>query len=201
MWPMPPPGRPRHAWLLGTSLRRWALRRLLRRALPYLGDPERIVDLGAGTAADAEELLALLPRRAGRRVLLVDAQRAMIARGGPGTAGGGPLGAAGRWVLGDVTRLPLPDGCADVVLSVGMLCCVAPGHVEEAVRESGRILRPGGVLVLGVPRWRGAADERATAASGLLRRAGGRPGHAVFQKRLEGLPASGGAAPVGPARG
>lgn len=57
--------------------------------------------------------------------------------------------AAGHGVVpvrGDATRLPLPDGCADVV-SAGELL----EHVTDlgaAVTEVCRILRPGGLLVL-----------------------------------------------------
>jgi 2-polyprenyl-6-hydroxyphenyl methylase/3-demethylubiquinone-9 3-methyltransferase len=51
-----------------------------------------------------------------------------------------------RTVTGDAARLPLPDGCADVVVAGEVL-----EHVPDlgaAVRESCRVLRLGGLLVL-----------------------------------------------------
>lgn len=175
---MPPPGRPEYAWLLRFSVRRWLLRRLLRRAVPFLRPASRLVDLGAGTAADLEALRSMRPDLVGAPALLVEAQRGMLdrvpdqVRRVRGT----------ERALADAARLPLRDGSTDLVLSIGLLCCVAESAVPSAIAETSRILAPGGLLVLAVPRWRGARDERATAATGLLRLVGGRPGHAVFRK-------------------
>jgi len=153
-------------------------------ALPILGEARLLVDLGAGTGADAEELDRLEPHPGSRRYLLVDAQSEMLRLGESHrrTGDGSPL--AGGALVGDVTRLPLRDGSADVVLSLGLLCCVEEAAVPRAIQETTRILAPGGWLILAVPRWRGRADEAATRATGLVRRAGGRPGRAVFQKPL-----------------
>jgi 2-polyprenyl-6-hydroxyphenyl methylase / 3-demethylubiquinone-9 3-methyltransferase len=49
-------------------------------------------------------------------------------------------------VRGDVTRLPLADGCADVVIAGEILEHVT--DLRSAVAEMCRILRPGGLLVL-----------------------------------------------------
>jgi ubiquinone/menaquinone biosynthesis C-methylase UbiE len=183
-WPLPPPGRPRYAWMLGLGIRRWQLRRLLRRGVPYLRSPRVILDLGAGTAADAQELEGMLPTRERRRCVLLDAQRAMLTTTPERFALRSARPVPGERVVGDVTRLPFPDGRADVVLSIGLLCCVDASSVAQAAAESARVLAPGGILLLGVPRWRGASDEAVTRATGLLRRTGGRAGHAVFQKPL-----------------
>lgn len=180
-WPLPPPGRARYAWMLDLGVRRWFLRRLLRRAQPFLPPAPRVLDLGAGTGADLAELRRTEPRLGADRAVLVDAQRAMLTGRNPPDASAKLLD--GR-VLGDVAQLPFRDGTFQVVLSVGLLCCVSEGSVPSAVRETARVLAPGGILVLSVPRWRGTADERATRASGLTRLAGGRPGSAVFRKRL-----------------
>ena len=179
-WPLPPPGRPRYSWLLRTGFRLWLLRRLLRRALPLLPPAGTVLDLGAGSGTDLEELRLLWGEGRDARSVLVEAQREML---GPlrDLAAGSP---ATHVVRADVTRLPFRDASASVVLSIGMLCCVAEESVADAVGESARVLAPGGILVLGVPRWRGRRDEASTTASGLVRRAGGRPGHAVFQKPL-----------------
>lgn len=49
-------------------------------------------------------------------------------------------------VRGDVTRVPLTDGCADVVAAGEILEHVT--DLPAAVREACRLLRPGGVLVV-----------------------------------------------------
>jgi SAM-dependent methyltransferase len=55
----------------------------------------------------------------------------------------------GAWAQGDARRLPLPSGCADVVLS---LCQggfgIAPSGDQAVLDELARILRPGGRLAL-----------------------------------------------------
>jgi len=55
-------------------------------------------------------------------------------------------GLAGKLAQADTRRLPLPDGCADVVL-----CALALGHMsplESAIDELARILRPGAKLFI-----------------------------------------------------
>ncbi len=49
-------------------------------------------------------------------------------------------------IQGDVTALPLADGCADVVCAGEILEHVT--DLPAAVREACRVLRPGGVLVV-----------------------------------------------------
>jgi SAM-dependent methyltransferase len=51
-------------------------------------------------------------------------------------------------VLGDATRLPMPDRCFDAALGRHVLHLIP--RWTEAVRELGRVLRPGGVLMLNV---------------------------------------------------
>jgi SAM-dependent methyltransferase len=190
-WPLPPPGRPQHAWVLNSRLRRWLLRRLLRRAVPWLGAPRTVLDLGAGTAADLAELHRLAPSLAGAEAVLVEAQPEMLRRQVRLPAGI----ARPRPLVADAAELPLRDASFDLVLSIGFLCCVAEDRIQDAVSETSRVLAPGGVLVLGVPRWRGAVDEASTRASGLERLEGGRPGQAIFRKPLNG-PAPSGSLPV-----
>ncbi len=164
--------------MLRLSLRRWRLRGLLRLALPYLPARSRVVDLGAGTAADLEDLRKLRPDLVGARAVLLEAQRGMLekvpepVRRAPST----------HAVLGDAARLPLRDGSADLVLSVGLLCCVAEPSVPTVVAESVRVLAPGGFLLLAVTRWRGRSDEALHREAGLLRVSGGRAGRALFTK-------------------
>jgi len=60
---------------------------------------------------------------------------------------------AGPWLVvkGDVTRLPFADGTFDVVLCSEVLEHITDG--KAAVREIVRILKPGGDLVVSVPRY------------------------------------------------
>lgn len=55
-----------------------------------------------------------------------------------------------RWRLqGDVARLPLASGCADVAVSWDVLEHVA--RPDAALAELARVIRPGGLIVLGLP--------------------------------------------------
>ncbi|MCI4367352.1 MAG: class I SAM-dependent methyltransferase, partial [Thermoplasmata archaeon] len=110
--------------MLGSRLRRWQVRRLLRRALPFVRAVRDIADLGAGTGADAEEFHQLCASIEPRRYLLLDAQRAMLEAGQEHRRRHPADAVHARPLLGDVTRLPLKDGSCHVVLSIGLLCCV-----------------------------------------------------------------------------
>jgi SAM-dependent methyltransferase len=77
--------------------------------------------------------------RPGRRVAGVDQSAGMAAV----AAGRLP----GRIMLGDVTRLPLASGSADVVTMVWLLHLLGGPGSAAAVAEAGRVLRPGGLLV------------------------------------------------------
>jgi SAM-dependent methyltransferase len=52
----------------------------------------------------------------------------------------------------DLTRLPYPDGYFDVVTCLFFSLCylTSPGARLEALREMGRVLRPGGLLAIDV---------------------------------------------------
>lgn len=65
------------------------------------------------------------------------------------------------FVVGDLARIPLADGCCDVLLDV-----FTPANYAEFAR----VLRPGGVLIKLAPRG-GYLRELREAAKGLLRRA------------------------------
>lgn len=56
-------------------------------------------------------------------------------------------------VRADVQRIPFPDRAFDLVVSMDVICCVdAPGDAE-ALREMGRVLKPGGNLLLNLPAY------------------------------------------------
>ena len=87
-------------------------------------------------------------------------------------------------VRGDAADLPLRSESIDVVLSIGVLCCMSDAAVPAAVAETHRVLRPGGLLLFGVPKGRGERDEARWRAIGLERVATVRPGRSLFQKPL-----------------
>jgi SAM-dependent methyltransferase len=106
--------------------------------LTHLPKDGLIVDAGCGTGKWPVYL-----RRAGYRSIGVEISReaCLAARtADPGV----PL------VRADTRRAPLRAGCADAVLSLGVVEHDEAGP-REGLRELRRILKPGGVLVLAVP--------------------------------------------------
>jgi ubiquinone/menaquinone biosynthesis C-methylase UbiE len=108
----------------------------------------------------------LLPRlaRAGMtgRVVAVDLADAMLDRAEARAARlGGTGGLALERVRADAGALPLPDASADAAVSLnGVHCLPDPGRFVE---ELGRVVRPGGAVVL-VTLVSGGRDPRAAAA-------------------------------------
>ena len=179
-WPPPLPGRVRWAWLLGTRFRRWRLRGSLEILAPHVPPGGRVVDVGAGPGYASAMLAA---RVAGRSVrwLLLDPQRAMWDPGAPRFTRLAP-GFAPDWVQADGADLPVRDASADIVLSLGVLCCMDDAAIPGAVSEIGRILKPGGWLLFRVPRRRGGADDERFRRAGFVAIARERPGSVLFQK-------------------
>jgi len=109
-----------------------------RRAIDALAlsPGDRLLDLCAGTGDLGYEALRRVP---GVQVVGVDLSRNMLHRGRE--KGRGDRGAPG-FVQGDVLALPLADASVDAV-SVGFgIRNVA--SLEDAFRETARVLRPGG---------------------------------------------------------
>jgi SAM-dependent methyltransferase len=100
--------------------------------LPY-GDA---VDVGCGTGRHTSWLI-----EAGHQVTAVDASPDMLAVAQTNAP-------QARTILGDVQAVPLPDGCADIVV-----CALVLSHLPalDSVRELARLLRPGGRLVISNP--------------------------------------------------
>lgn len=104
-----------------------------------------VVELGAGRGANIAALhpsvrwIAVEPNLDRRIALREAAER----RGG-----------GSRVIVGRAESLPLPDECADAVLSTRVLCSV--DDPEAALAEVIRVLRPGGVFAfvehVGAPR-------------------------------------------------
>jgi broad specificity phosphatase PhoE/protein-L-isoaspartate O-methyltransferase len=117
-----------------------------RLILDLLGEirGSRVLDAGCGDGRLAAMLAA-----AGARLVGVDLDRGML-----GAARGREADSHARFnlVQADIARLPLPNEAVDVVVAVTTLCFVA--DPIAAVREFGRVLRPGGRLVIGeLGRW------------------------------------------------
>jgi SAM-dependent methyltransferase len=112
---------------------------------------ERILDLGCGGGRHAFESF-----RRGARVVALDADAGEVA----GVAGmlammadAGEAGeeASGGVVRGDALALPFRDGSFDRVIAAEVL-----EHIPDdraAMRELARVVRPGGVLAVTVPRF------------------------------------------------
>ncbi len=103
-------------------------------------DGRRVLDLGCGDGA----LASALAER-GALVVGLDANRSALevaaGRSGPG------LGRRPSFIEGRIEHLPLRDGAFDIVLAVTVLCLTTARRA--AVGEAGRVLRPGGRLVIG----------------------------------------------------
>jgi SAM-dependent methyltransferase len=111
----------------------------------------RVLDLGCGAGRHAFECY-----RRGARVVAFDHDAgeldgvAGMFTAMTGSGEGGPGGSAGT-VRGDAGRLPFPDGAFDVVIAAEIL-----EHIPDdraVIAELTRVVRPGGTVVVTVPRW------------------------------------------------
>jgi SAM-dependent methyltransferase len=105
--------------------------------VPWRGD-ERVLDIGCGSGAYIEPVCQRLVK--GGRLIAGDVSSGMLR-----DVASKPLPACAAILNADAMRFPLPDGCCDVVLANHMLYHVP--HIEGAVAEIHRVLRPGGCLV------------------------------------------------------
>lgn len=104
---------------------------------------ETIIDCAGGTGDMARRIARLAraaqERRGGKdaRVFVVDYNAEMLAAG---REKGAPPEVA--WAVGDAEALPLPDACADgYVIAFGIRNVT---HIDRALAEARRVLRPGG---------------------------------------------------------
>jgi len=114
--------------------RRWK-RRLVGMAGPL--QCRRVLDLACGTGD-----IALLASEAGADVIALDVTPRMIALA---RVKARRRGARARFLVGDMTALPLPDACVDVVTTGYGLRNVP--DLDAALREIHRVLKPGGRLL------------------------------------------------------
>jgi SAM-dependent methyltransferase len=106
--------------------------------LPLVPAPQGLtLDVGCGEGRVSRDL-----SRLGHRVVGVDASPAMAASAASHPEGGALV------VVGDAAALPVADGVADCVVAFMSLQDV--DGMEQAVGEIGRVLRPGGRLVIAI---------------------------------------------------
>src|SRR5262245_19269082 len=104
-------------------------------------DAATLVDVGCGLANAAHELL---PHRSSLAYVGIDADEARLATARDEIAAS-PVAARVQLVEGRAERLPLPDGCADVVLTTMTLQHLV--DVAAALAEARRVLRDGGRIL------------------------------------------------------
>ena len=110
----------------------------LELAAPRAG--ERLVDLGCGRGGDLVKAAVLVGP--GGTAIGVDAAARMVEAARERTAGLPQV----RVIQGDLGAVPLPDGCADAVVSN---CAINHARDKAAVyREVARLLAPGGRVVV-----------------------------------------------------
>jgi SAM-dependent methyltransferase len=178
VWPAPLPGRVRWAWLLGLPWRRRRVRRILSMLRGFSPPGGVLLDVGGASGVGAEEAVRLAPPGTYRRRIVLDPQRGMLVRARPHPERSDAL----DLVQGDAIRLPVPDQSVDVVLSLGVLCCMTDEAVPLAVSETWRVLRPEGLAVVSVPLRRGDADDPLFRDRGFRRVARLRPGRSLYQR-------------------
>jgi SAM-dependent methyltransferase len=111
----------------------------------------RVLDFGCGTGRHAFEAL-----RRGADVIAVDTDDTAL-KDVPGMfvamadAGEAPPAAHGCAVRAEGPRLPFPDGAFDRVIAAEVLEHIVGD--EAVVTELARVLAPGGILAVTVPRW------------------------------------------------
>jgi ubiquinone/menaquinone biosynthesis C-methylase UbiE len=167
--------------MLALPWRRRRVRRILGLLLGRVRENSVLVDVGGGTGVASEEVMRVLPPGTLRRRLVLDPQRGMLVRA---RARSTRLGTA-EVAVADAVALPLPDRSVDVVLSLGVLCCMTDDAVPRAVSETWRVLRPGGFAVVAVPLRRGDSDDPAFRAAGFVRLEQLRAGRSLYQRPVE----------------
>ena len=171
--------------MLGLPWRRRRVRRILgmlRGRTPWGGV---LLDVGGASGVGAEEAVRLAPDGTYRRRVVLDPQRGMLVKVRPDPVRVGRLDV----VQADAVRLPFPDRSVDVLLSLGVLCCMTDDALPLAVAETWRVLRPGGLAVVGVPLRRGDADDPLFRALGFQRVRRLRPGRSLYERPPEGTEA------------
>jgi hypothetical protein len=107
-----------------------------------------VVDVGCGGGALVRELAAGGARPIG--IEISEGQLATARAHDDSEAGPGP-GPRSRYLVGRAEALPLDDTSVDLVVFMRSLHHVAPEHLEAALREARRVLRPDGAVYVAEP--------------------------------------------------
>ena len=97
----------------------------------------RLLDVGGGTG----DIATRFRMRGGGHVTVLDINKEMLAIGRDRAINLGLLDGI-AWVSGDAERLPMEDSSVDAYTTA--FCIRNVTHVERALREARRVLRPGG---------------------------------------------------------
>jgi SAM-dependent methyltransferase len=116
-----------------------------------VGARTRFIDVGAGAGRHSYEAL-----RRGADVTAYDMDEVELKAvddmfGAMAEVGEVPPGGSGQVRVGDILDMPYDDGTFDVVLASEILEHVPQD--DRAIAELVRILAPGGILAITVPRW------------------------------------------------
>jgi len=103
-------------------------------AAAEIGRGTRLLDLGCGSGG-----ALVIGRELGAEVAGLDASENLVAIARERLPGA-------RIEVGDLEQVPFPDGTFDVVLSINALQFA--GDIVQALREAGRVCRPGGTVML-----------------------------------------------------
>lgn len=129
---------PQYYWPLVGSL----YRRRVEICLELLQGGQRVLEVGFGSGVS---FLNLAQGYAEIHGLDLDADCANVSRLFA------THGVNTQLINGSVTQMPYPDAHFDAVLLVSILEHLRPEDQDAACREIQRVLRPGGVMVVGVP--------------------------------------------------
>jgi SAM-dependent methyltransferase len=137
-----------------------------------------LVDVGSGIGVGTEEAVRVAPAGTYAVTVLLEPQRGMLLHTRRGRA---PSPGAER-ILAAGDRLPFADASVDVLLSLGVLCCMRATDVPRAVSELSRVARPGGYCVLGVPPGWAPTTDPLFAAAGFTAVRSLRPGRVLYRR-------------------
>lgn len=125
-----------------SRIKRWLQARRMDEALRLApAEARRVIDYGAG---DAEVAARLVRRRPEVEAICFEPTPALLEEARAGTAGLDRLRLVG-------TEAELPDGWADVVLCLEVFEHLPPTETRAALGVIARVLKPGGMLIAGVP--------------------------------------------------
>lgn len=111
----------------------------------YAGDVTGadLLEFGCNYAASSIVAAAM-----GARVTAIDVDAAAIALAHPNAARHGFGDRIDLHHLPDTRALPFADASFDIILCISVLEYVAPGHLPAVLAEIGRVLKPGGLVIV-----------------------------------------------------